>query len=340
MSPVQRNSPEPPTMTDSAHLLGIEIGGTKLQVALGRPDGSLAGIERRPIDPKRGAAGILEQIPGMASDLRRRLGVDPAGLQAVGVGFGGPVDSKRGRPIESHQVDGWEDYPLADWARSTLGAPRVAVENDAATAALGEARFGAGVGHDPVLYVTIGSGVGGGLIVGGSIYRGSGRGAVEIGHLFAGPTRTNTLGIPVPTVEGLAAGWSIAARGREAARFSDGPLARLAGGDPDRVTAELVARAAGTGDPEAGRILDSARWALGEALAHAITLLAPSVIILGGGVSLIGEEHWFAPIRRIVDARVFPAFRGSYTIVPAALGEAVVLHGALALAADLARAGD
>ena len=70
---------------------------------------------------------------------------------------------------------------------------------------------------------------------------------------------------------------------------------------------------------------------MGRALAHAVTLLAPGRIILGGGVSLMGEDLWLAPIRDEVASRVFPPFRGTYDVVPAALGEEVVVHGALAL---------
>ncbi len=81
-------------------------------------------------------------------------------------------------------------------------------------------------------------------------------------------------------------------------------------------------------------ILDRARRALAFSLRQAVALLAPQRIILGGGVSLIGEAHWFAPLRQMVNADVFPPFRGTYDIVPAALGEEVVLHGALLVAQD------
>lgn len=105
-------------------------------------------------------------------------------------------------------------------------------------------------------------------------------------------------------------------------------------GDPPAITAEHVGKAAQAGDERAARLLDLARRAVSFALCQAIALLAPRRIILGGGVSLIGETHWFAPIRRLVDADVFSPFRGSFDIVPPALGEEVVVHGALALALD------
>ncbi len=73
---------------------------------------------------------------------------------------------------------------------------------------------------------------------------------------------------------------------------------------------------------------------MAHALNQAVTLLAPRRIILGGGVSLIGEDLWFAPIREQLDLHVFPPFRGTFDLVPAALGEEVVVHGALALARD------
>ena len=300
-------------------LLGIEIGGTKLQVGLGGRDGTLRDLERLRVEPERGAAGILDQIQAATARLLGRSGLSPADLAAVGVGFGGPVDTKRGVVVVSHQIDGWNGLPLSKWTRSTLGVDAVALANDADTAALGEARFGAGVGHDPVLYVTIGSGVGGGLVANGAIYRGSGRGAVEIGHLIVAEEDSAAH----RTLESVAAGWSIARAGRP-----------FLGAE---TTAEGVVAAARAGDPAAARILATAHRAMGQALAHAITLLAPRRVILGGGVSLIGEADWFVPIRREVDRRVFPPFRDTFDIVPAALGEAVVVHGALALAADVAR---
>jgi glucokinase len=111
-------------------------------------------------------------------------------------------------------------------------------------------------------------------------------------------------------------------------------LIGLAGGEIDAIDARAVAEAASRGDRLGSGILGDATRAMAEALAHAVTLLAPRRIILGGGVSLVGEEPWFGPIRRQLDERVFAPFRGTFDVVPASLGEAVVIHGALALAVD------
>src|SRR5206468_11760890 len=103
-------------------------------------------------------------------------------IKGVGIGFGGPVDDATRTVIKSHQIEGWDNFPLADWISDMLGWP-ADLGNDADVAGLAEALFGAGQGLSPIFYITIGSGIGGGLIIKGEIYRGCGRGAAEIGHL-------------------------------------------------------------------------------------------------------------------------------------------------------------
>jgi glucokinase len=323
-------------------LLGIEIGGTKLQLGLGRRGAGLLLLERRGIEPSGGAVAILEQIKQTFRFLLEKYSLSPYEVRGVGVGFGGPVDTARGRTLNSFQVSGWTDFPLAGWIKDHLGVSAVAIANDADTAGLAEARLGAGVGYSPLLYLTIGSGIGGALIVDGQIYRGAGMGALEIGHVevldpaAAGPRMVQ--------LEEISSGWGIARAARDEAleqmrrNRTDWIVLRNARGDPGSITAELVALAAIEGDARAEAILDRARRALGFALRLAVALLAPRRIILGGGVSLIGERHWFRPLRELVDADVFPQFRGSFDIVAAALGEEVVVHGALALADDVAGA--
>ena len=156
-------------------LLGIEIGGTKLQLGVGAGDGVLVDLVRLDVDQSQGADGILRQIAGAGRELIAKYGVTAAGF-----GFGGPVDTVRGVAVKSHHVHGWDAFPLADWCQRELGITAV-IENDCDAAALAEARYGAGRGANPVFYVTVGTGIGGGLVVDGRIYRGSGHGEPRSG---------------------------------------------------------------------------------------------------------------------------------------------------------------
>ncbi len=312
--------------------LGIEIGGTKLQLGVGRGDGGpLVALERLHVRPQHGADGIRRQIEQLGKTLITRHEIS-----AVGIGFGGPVDAAAGRTVLSHQVDGWKDFPLVDWCQETLGLP-AAVGNDSDLAGLAEARFGAGRGHRVVFYSNIGSGIGGALVIGGDLYRGGASVASEVGHLRPGPNSED----PAQTVESIASGWAIAAAARQLLinpkqtdKKAAADLLRRCHADPARLTAELVAGAATDGNALALQVLDRAWQTFGWAVAQMITLLAPNVVAIGGGVSLAGEDLLFVPLCEYVSRYVFPPLQGTFEIVPSKLGEGVVVHGALAVASD------
>jgi glucokinase len=315
------------------YYLGIEIGGTKLQVGLGRGDGVLARLWRETVDVAAGPEGIRRQITWAVPELLAEANLKRSEVAGVGIGFGGPVDDATHRIIKSHQIEGWDDFPLADWIADMIGLPAV-LGNDADVAGLAEALFGAGKGLSPVFYITIGSGIGGGLIINGEIYRGCGRGAAEIGHLRT--AQQSLAGHWLSIVEHVASGWGIEEEARIQAEIRGEPeaqdLLRRVDGDPRRITAWHVGQAAEKNDPLAWEILRPAWECLAEAVCQVIALLSPRRIVIGGGVSLMGDKVLFGPLRKLVAERVFKPFAGCYDIVPAALGEEVVVHGALALA--------
>jgi glucokinase len=313
--------------------LGIEIGGTKLQVGLGPGNGTLAGHWRGAVDVAAGPDGIRRQITAAIPDLLAGAGLDRSQVRGVGIGFGGPVDDRSHTIIKSHQIAGWDHFPLAGWITEITGWPAV-LGNDADVAGLAEALFGAGRGMSPIFYITIGSGIGGGLIIDGEIYRGCGLGAAEIGHLQVG-VDTAGLGRAVLTLEDMASGWAIGkhARSHASQRFNaESPLYRLVCGQWERITAAHVGQAAAQGDGLALHVMKETVGYLAEAICQVVPLLCPRRIIIGGGVSLMGEEVLFAPLHERVARSVFQPFARCFEIVPAALGEEVVVHGALALA--------
>lgn len=311
--------------------LGIEIGGTKLQLGLGRGDGVLLGLWRGSVDVAAGGDGIRRQIVAAVPELLTTAKEDRDELRGIGVGFGGPVDDETRSVIKSHQIAGWDGFPLADWLGEALVLPAV-LGNDADVAGLAEALFGAGKGLSPILYMTIGSGIGGGLVIDGQILRGTGRGAAEIGHLKVRDPRAADGRLE--TLENVASGWAIGRYARESVANDPaaGNLLVTRAGGPDRITAQTVGELVTVGDPLAVRLLGTALDALADAVCAAIVLVCPRRVVIGGGVPLIGERHFFDPLRNRIAARVFPPFVGLTDVVPAALGEAVVVHGALALA--------
>ena len=318
--------------------LGIEIGGTKLQLGIGPGDGTLAALWRGPVTPAEGADGIRKQIVQAVPELLARAKQKKEDMRGVGIGFGGPVDDRTRTVIKSHQIAGWDDFRLADWISELVGLPAV-LGNDADVAGLAEALFGAGKGFSPVFYITIGSGIGGGLIIDGEIYRGIGRGAAEIGHLrfnthwvMATKTLPDSQG---QILEELASGWGIAETARRCALYEKpihSLLYPLVQDAKRELTAKDVIDAVRQGDAFAESVWKESLRFLAEAICHVIALLCPARIVIGGGVSLVGEELLFAPLRKLVADRVFKPFAGCYEIAPAALGEEMVVHGALALA--------
>ena len=298
----------------------IEIGGTKLQIVVG--DESLNIVEhiRLSVDRTRGGAGIREQIERVLASLSERW--RPT---ATGVGFGGPVDWRTGQICCSHQIEGWADFPLGEWLGSLTGGA-VLVDNDAKMAALGEAERGAGAGMDPVFYVTLGSGVGGGLVVGGTIYHGARPGESEIGHLRL--DREGTI------VESRCSGWAVDARIRRL-KESGSPsllcdwIGEQAGGE-----AKFLALALQNHDREAERILQETAADLAFALSHVTHLFHPERMVIGGGLSLVGE-----PLRKAVASAmgtfVMEVFAPGPGVSLAALGENAVPIGCLVAARQL-----
>jgi glucokinase len=298
-------------------LLGLEIGGTKLQLVAGHP----VDIQRRwhhQVDRNAGAEGIRQQI-------RRWL---PEALQAtspaaIGIGFGGPVDWRRGRIARSHQIAGWSEVRLRDWIHEITGLP-VSVDNDANVAALGEAHYGSGRGARSVFYVTLGSGVGGGLVMDGRIYHGAAPGESEIGHV-----RLDKSGV---RVEDRCSGWAVDRRIREAiAAQPGGTLASLVRNSTSG-EARFLKTALDKGDPAAHGILSELADNLAFGLSHVVHLMHPDRIILGGGLALVGE-----PLRQAVAEAMPPylmeVFKPGPPILLSELREDAVPTGALLLAA-------
>jgi len=301
-----------------ASYLGVEIGGTKLQIVLGDEKGVIHERARFNVDLEQGAEGIRRRIAGHWEEIRRIQ--HPA---AIGVGFGGPVDWQSGRICCSHHVQGWSEFPLGEWLHGLTGLP-VAVDNDANVAALGEAAHGVGLRRDPLFYVTLGSGVGGGLVARQSIYHGAVPGESEIGHV-----RLDRSGA---TIESRCSGWAVDRKIRQLKKTQPNCLLAKLVGSKEGGEARHLGQALGERDVLAEGILSETADDLAFGLSHVVHLFHPALIVIGGGLALLGEPLRLA-VAQALPRFIMEAFRPGPEVVLAALREDSVPVGALALAA-------
>jgi glucokinase len=300
---------------------GIEIGGTKLQLVTSDETGNIVERRKLAVEVREGGEGIRKQIEKTLPELL--AGRKP---QGIGVGFGGPVNWKTGKICRSHQIEGWAEFDLPAWLGEVANAP-VFVDNDANVAALGEARHGAGAGFNPAFYVTLGSGVGGGLIVNGNLYHGASPGESEIGHIRLDRNGT--------TLESRCSGWAVDARIRELAKAEpDSVLARKLKGDTGE--AKFLGAALQEGDALAKRILEETAADLAFGLSHVVHLFHPAIVVIGGGLSGVGEPFRLA-VQNALRRYVMGAFAPGPNIELSKLEEDAVPVGALELARDRLR---
>lgn len=298
--------------------LGIEIGGTKLQIVTADDSLAITHRWRGEVDRSAGAAGIRAQLAAAMENM-----LENEGAVAVGVGFGGPVDVARGRIACSHQIGGWNDFELREWLWRETGAPAVVVDNDANVAALGEALAGAGKGIATVFYLQMGSGVGGGLVADGTIYHGQPPGEMEFGHLRLDRNGT--------TVEQRCSGWAVDQRLAEAIKANpNSALARLAK-NASAQQARFLPQALEQGDQHALQLLKELADDLAFALSHVVHLAHPQAVVLGGGLARLGAPLLIAVQEGLVKY-LMSAFLPGPALRLAALGEDAVPIGAIHLA--------
>jgi glucokinase len=285
-------------------VVAIDVGGTDLKAALVDGDVQTLAFRSQPTPPT--AAGIVEAVAQLVDEW------GPAA--AIGLAVPGVVDEESGVAVWSENLD-WRDVPFVAQVTERCGLP-TALGHDVRTAALAETRIGAARGMTDVVFLSIGTGIAAGIVLGGRMHAGDGY-AGEIGHTPAGHDEPCACG-GRGCLEAIASAAAIARR--YTARTG-----RPAGGAAD------VLRA---GDPDARAVWDEALDALAGALAWLASVLAPEVIVIGGGLSRAGAAL-FDPLNERIPRRL--TFQRVPRLVPAALGDRAGCMGAALLALDSIR---
>ncbi|GAB4570598.1 MAG: ROK family protein [Anaerolineae bacterium] len=308
-------------------IVGVDLGGTRIRVAL--LDGQLT-LLKRVEEPTRAWEGPQITIPRIIDLIAKIIEVSDQPVQAIGISTPGPIDPTTGAIVSPPNLDGWIDVPLGRIVQRHFPQIPVTIENDANVAALAETALGAARGHRHAVYITVSTGVGCGIVIDGRLFVGSGGLAGELGH-----TVLLVEGERVSSIEEEASGPGMAryaVRRLEAGARS--MIRDLVEGDLAAVSGRVVGEAARAGDALALEAVTRTGWLVGYGIANMLMLFNPTIVVVGGGVTNLGDLL-FAPMREAVRAAVIdPAYVEQAPIVPAALGDDVAIIGAAVLAAQ------
>ncbi len=309
---------------------GIDLGGTKILVLIADAEGNVLGTARFPTLATQGPESVIERIVDAVHAAAAEAQVKTSALVGAGVSAPGPIDTAEGVITDPPNLPGWHNVPLARILTERLGIT-VVLENDANCGAVGEHRFGAGRGYRHMLFVTISTGIGGGIIIDNELYEGASGAAGEVGHIGVSVDGPACGAGHVGCLEAFASGTAIAARAREMIAAGGLPrTARIAEREPP-LSAKSVQMASEQGEAEAGAIIARAGRYLGIGLASLINVFNPQAIVLGGGLTNMGDAI-LGPAVETARTRSFAQSFVDVRIVEGELGERVAALGAIAVA--------
>ena len=267
---------------------GVDLGGTKILTVVTDSEKKVLAKTKIPTEATRGVDAVLDNIFKSLDILCKECGTTPGSLSGIGIGVPGPVNYEKGLVYDCPNLVGWKNIEVRKIISERLDVP-VFVENDARVAGLAETRLGAAKGFRHVFYITVSTGIGSAIIIDGKIYHGADGAAGEFGQMklldgsileqkFAGPAIERLFGLPTTQLT------------------------------------ELVEK----NDPGAKKAVEYLTDGIGTFLANVATLLNPQIIVVGGGVSQLGDLI-LDPIREKVAAKAFSIAAKNVKIVPAAL---------------------
>ncbi len=310
-------------MINQKMYIAIDIGGTQLRAAL-YPEEGINPLAIKIIPTHLGDEKPEDRLIDLIGEIWPKEGK----VERIGIAVPGPVDPNTGLIYKAGNVKGWTNIPLGPMVEARHKTPTI-LGNDANLAALGEWKYGAGVGHHDLIYLTVSTGIGGGFIIDDRMLVGPQGIAGEIGHISVLPDGPLCGCGKHGHLESVASGTGIAnyveqkiKEGRESS------LSLIA----DKLSSRAIADAAKAGDSLAKEAFEYAGVFLGQAIAGLLHLFNPTILVLGGGVMNSGDLIMH-PIKRIIDESVMsPAYTKDLQIRKASLGEQAGLVGALVLA--------
>lgn len=319
---------------DFGLVAGVDIGATSIDLGIADLSGKLLIRYSEPASVKDGPIKVLGRVCSLLEKMLKENNLSSTKLNGIGIGVPGPVDFLMGTLVSPPIMPGWDRYPIIETIQQWFPSSNVVVDNDVNVMALGEINQVSGKGIDNLIFVKIGTGIGAGIICEGKIYRGSSGCAGDIGHICvdnSGPLcHCGNKGC----LEAIAAGPAIAERSLHAAQAGKSSILMNYYEMNDHVLrAEDVGNASREGDTLAIEVIRESGQFVGDVLAGLVNFFNPGMIVIGGGVSNLGNLL-LSSIRQTVLYRSLPLATRDLLIVFSESGQDAGVVGAINLAMD------
>lgn len=305
--------------------IGVDVGGTNIKIALVDTEGKISYSKTFPTRAEMGYEYTINSMKEAIATLLNETNNNKDTIEGIGFGFPGQIDYKNGVVKYSPNIPGWVEVPIAAEIEKEFYI-QTRVDNDVRCAALGELNFGAGIGCENLICITVGTGIGSGLIVNGKLVRGASNAAGEIGHIKLQMNDGPLCGCGgTGCLEAFASGPAIVALAEE--YIKGGKSTKYREMADEEITPYIVAEAAKQGDAVARSIFAKMGEYIGFGLASVVNLLNPEKIIVGGGVADAGEIL-LTPIKETLLRRAMHIAGSTVQVVPAQLGNTAGVIGA------------
>ena len=310
--------------------LGIDIGGTKCAVILGKgefsdnTEGFIIDKIKFPTEVKRGWKAVINEILEKCDELLSRNNVNNTDLIGVGISCGGPLDSKKGTINCPPNLPDWDNVPIVKIVSEHFGVKCV-LHNDANACAVAEWRFGAGKGYNNLVFLTFGTGMGAGLILDGRLYYGTNDCAGEVGHIRLaedGPVGYGKAG----SFEGFCSGGGIKNLAQLTARkyLAENKESILfkTEDDIEKLDAKIVADAMYQGDKFAKEVYLKCAEYLGRGLSIIIDIINPEAVVIGS-IYERNQEFFSQIVNDVIKKEALTFNADVCKIIPAELGDSI-----------------
>lgn len=308
------------------YVVGVDMGATHIMAMVADYSSKVLREKEITIDIAKGPEVCIKQIDRIVRQVILEAGLQMKDVDSVGLGVPGPVVAERGVVSAPPIMPGWDNYPIRSTLEGLWGC-YVHLNNDAELGVLGEWAYGVGRGHENLAYIKVGTGVGAGLMFKSNIYQGTTGSAGEIGHITINENGPRCSCGNYGCLEAFAGGQAVVKKAYE--ELGKGRKSQLVGfGDFYQITIQDIISAARQGDLLSQQIIAQAGGYLGTAIASLVNLFNPSMVVIGGALSMSGDLL-LNPIRSAVSKRSLPVASNTVKVSASLLGKRASAMGAV-----------